>query len=188
MAGASRGWKRPLAAAVLWLCAAMACLSQMAENGSLTGKLTDLHSTPVDGATVLLRNQATGSEARTTTEKNGAFRFSALDPGEYLLEAESPQLGRGRVESIVVDAGHEARVQTAVEFAFPPPEPFRVIFRNIEPERLELVARLEAEPLMALPLRAQRIKYPLWALPETVPLELQAALSTDSLQVVSLSG
>ena len=138
---------------------------------------------------VLVRNQATGAEARTRTTRSGAFRFSALDPGEYTLEAESPQLGRGRVESIVVDAGHEARVQAAVEFAFPAPQPFRVIFRKIEPERLEMVATLEAEPLLTLALKARRIRYPLWALPETVPLELKAAVDAEPMQpVLHLSG
>jgi hypothetical protein len=182
MAGARWGWKRPLAAAALILCAATVGFSQTPESGSLIGKLTDLHSVAVDGATVLVRNQSTGIEAHTTTLKGGTFRFSALDPGEYTLEAESPQLGRGRVEGIVVDAGHEARVQTAMEFAFGPPQPFRVIFRNIEPERVAVVAMLEPEPLPTLALRGRRIGYPLRALPGTVPLDLEAALDTEPLQ------
>ena len=88
----------------------------MASTGSLSGKLTDLHSKPLEGVTVVLRNQATGAEARTTTAKNGAYRFSGLEPGEYTLKAESPELGRGQVEEIEVDAGREARVRTAMEF------------------------------------------------------------------------
>ena len=87
-----------------------------APSGSLAGKLTDLHSKPVGGATVVVRNQSTGTEARTTTTKNGTYRFLQLQPGAYTLVAESEQLGRGEIEEIVVDAGHEARVQTAMEF------------------------------------------------------------------------
>jgi hypothetical protein len=70
----------------------------------------------MDGAAVIARNQATGAEARTTTAKNGTYRFNGLEPGAYTLEAEDPQLGRGQVADIVVDAGHEARVQAAMEF------------------------------------------------------------------------
>jgi hypothetical protein len=181
MAGARREWKAALVAAALVLSAGPCGLAQSTESGSLAGKLTDLHSAPVDGATVLVRNQTTGVESRTTTTKNGAFRFSVLGPGEYTLEAESSRLGRGRLESIVVDADHEARVQAAIEFAFPPPRPIRVIFRSIEPERLAVAATLETEPMLALSLRGRRIRYPAWALPETSPVDLHAALETEPL-------
>ena len=38
--------------------------------GSLSGKVTDLHSKPLESVTVVLRNQATGAEARTITTKS----------------------------------------------------------------------------------------------------------------------
>jgi hypothetical protein len=91
--------------------------------GALSGKLTDLHSKPLEGVTVVLRNQATGAEWRSTTAKNGAFRFTGLEPGVYTLKAESPELGRGQVEEIEVDAGREARVRTAMEFEPLSPSP-----------------------------------------------------------------
>jgi hypothetical protein len=106
-------------------------------SGSLAGKLTDLHSNPLAGVTVILRNQATGAEARTTTIKNGAYRFSGLEPGEYAVEAESPDLGRGQVEEIVVAGGHEARVQTAMEFAPLPPSPALAASHEVERPQVE---------------------------------------------------
>jgi hypothetical protein len=124
MAGAGWSWVKLLAVAALLLGATVA-LAQSPESGlaeyqagslagSLSGRLTDLHSKPVKVATVTVRNEATGAEARTTTQKNGTYRFSGLEPGDYTLRAESPQLGRGQVEGIVVLAGHEARVQAAL--------------------------------------------------------------------------
>ncbi|HUA91683.1 MAG TPA: carboxypeptidase-like regulatory domain-containing protein [Terracidiphilus sp.] len=89
--------------------------SAPADAGSLSGKLTDLHSAPLGGVSVVLRNVATGAETRTTTAKNGAYRFPVLDAGEYILEAENPQLGSGQLEGIVVSPHHEARVQTAMQ-------------------------------------------------------------------------
>lgn len=123
MAGLVRNWTQTLAVAVLMMSAGAAGFPQSAQNlssengstGSLAGKVTDLHSRPLEGVAVVLRNQATGAEARTITTKNGAYRFNGLEPGEYSLTAESPQLGRGQVEWIVVAAGHEARVQAAIE-------------------------------------------------------------------------
>jgi hypothetical protein len=91
--------------------------------GALSGKLTDLHSAPLDGATVVLRNKATGAEARTITLKNGSYRFTGLPAGEYTLEAESKRLGQGSLEGIFVSPGAEARVQAAMEFAIIPARP-----------------------------------------------------------------
>jgi hypothetical protein len=84
--------------------------------GALTGKLTDLHSTPLAGITVAVRNRATGAVARTTTAKNGAYRFASLQAGAYTLEADSDQLGHGELDNIEINAGLESRVQAAMAF------------------------------------------------------------------------
>jgi hypothetical protein len=89
---------------------------QSPQSGSLAGRLTDLHSAPLAGVSIVLRNQATGAEARTTTAKNGAFRFASLDAGEYALDADAAQLGHGRIEGILVTGGIESRVQAAIRF------------------------------------------------------------------------
>jgi hypothetical protein len=89
--------------------------------GSLSGKLTDLHSTPLNGATVVLRNAATGAEARAVTQKNGSYRFTGIPAGEYTLAAESSRLGQGSLEGILVSAGTEARVQAAMDFTLSAP-------------------------------------------------------------------
>ena len=68
-------------------------------------------------------------------------RFNSLSPGEYTLQAESRELGLGRVESILVDAGEEARVQAALEFAFPSHPRYQVVFPYIEQERPPLHCR-----------------------------------------------
>ena len=85
-------------------------------SGSLSGKLTDLHSAPLAGISLVIRNQATGAESYTTTAKSGAFRFASLEVGEYTLDVSQPGVGRGRLEGIVVAGGIESRVQAAVQF------------------------------------------------------------------------
>jgi hypothetical protein len=112
-----RNRRRWLAAALLLVGWVWTVTAQTLESGSLAGKLTDLRSQPLGGATVVVRNAATGQEVRTTTAKNGSYRFSGLTPGEYTLEASSKGLGRGTVEGITVASGHEARVQAAVELS-----------------------------------------------------------------------
>jgi hypothetical protein len=100
-----------------WLLALLAALAQaQSPVGSLSGTVTDLYSRPVGGASLVLRNAATGARSTATTGKNGAYRFTGLMPGEYTLEADSPRLGEGQIAGIFVSSGHEARVQAAVDF------------------------------------------------------------------------
>ncbi len=83
--------------------------------GGISGKLTDLYARPLGQATLVLRNSATGLAARTTTGKNGAYKVVGLLPGEYILEAETPQNQHGRLEGILIVPGHEQKVLVAVE-------------------------------------------------------------------------
>ena len=112
-----------LAAVLVAASVAQACLAQA--GGSLAGKLTDLYSAPLGGVTLVLRNETTGAEAQTTTSKNGAYRFAGLPAGSYTLEAESDRLGRGHLNGIVVIAGHEERLQTAMQLELLAPRPFQ---------------------------------------------------------------
>ena len=197
-------WAKTLAVAVLLMGAGAAGFTQSpqiepAENdstGALTGKLTDLYSRPLEGVAVVVRNQATGAEARTITTKNGVYRFSGLEPGEYTLTAESPQLGRGQVKWIAVAAGHEARVQVALEFALPPPgtelaaQPERKqpwLNRPIlETEALPRSdAELATEPLQLLTLSGRRVSA---EIPLTTTFQLNATLETEPLRMLALAG
>lgn len=98
-----------------------ACAQQPAGTGSLAGKLTDAHSSPLENMTVTLRNAANGATVQTTTAHGGRYRFSALVQGEYTLTATDPR-GTGQVNGIYVAAGHEAQVQTAIELHLQPLE------------------------------------------------------------------
>ncbi len=92
-------------------------------SGSLAGRLTNLHSAPLAGISVVLHNQETGVELHATTAKNGDFHFASLQAGEYILDADEPQLGHGRLAGIVVSGGVESRVQAAVRLEPSPPAP-----------------------------------------------------------------
>jgi hypothetical protein len=191
MAGAKRSWTKALAVAVLCGFAGtgqVAALGQSPGSGAITGKLTDLHSAPLDGLTVVVRNEATGAEARTTTARNGSYRFAGLDAGEYTLEAESAQLGRGRVDGIFVAAGHEARVQTAIQFEASPAEPAQAAARELPPVKPTETAAGPARP-------QQPPRVDGWRLPElpretpgVVAPELAATVSAEPLLELPVTG
>jgi hypothetical protein len=171
MAGAGHNWTKVLAVTVLLIGAGTVSFAQSPQTqviedgatGELSGKLTDLHSNPLPGVPLILCNQATGAEARATTTKNGAYRFIKLEPGVYTLRAESPELGRGQVDDIEVDAGHEARVQTAMEFEPLPPSPILTAARGEERPKAEEQPRIIQPVLKAavpVPVSAASIPAP----------------------------
>jgi hypothetical protein len=159
-----------------WAGLAQSTATQTVEDGSvgsLAGKLTDLYSKPLADVSLVLRNQATGAEWRAVTGKNGSYLFSGLAPGEYTLMAESKQLGRGQIEDIVVEAGHEAQVQTAMNFEPLPANPVLDAERSVEaPKPIQptpaqpalhpssppaSAAALPVEPLQSHPLPSQPV-------------------------------
>jgi hypothetical protein len=127
MAEARQNWRFVLAAVALGVCAAVAQPGpnqvrtarsievSAARMGSVAGRLTDLHSSPLGGVAVILRNTSTGAEAHAITARNGAFHFDSLEAGTYTLEVDAAQLGHGRLEGIFVSGGAEARLQLAIQ-------------------------------------------------------------------------
>ena len=169
MTGTVRIWMRPGLLGALLLCAVTAAGAQTATlaagneaGGSLAGRLTDLRSAPLDGATVVVRNDATGAETRGITRKNGSFRFTGLEPGAYSVVALSPQLGRGRLDGVVVSAGHEARVQAAMAF-----ESLPAVVAAAARETPETVEAVSTTPAAGMPVMVA-VPVPTFAVAATV--------------------
>ncbi len=58
-------------------------MAQSLVSGDLTGTVTDPSGAVVPNASVALKSNATGATRTTTTNANGAYRFSLLPPGNY---------------------------------------------------------------------------------------------------------
>jgi hypothetical protein len=206
MAEARQSWTKALAVAVLCgfagisqVAPAQVALGQSGASeaaggqgssapGVIAGKLTDLHSAPLDGVTVVVRNEATGAEASATTTRNGSYRFGGLDPGEYTLEAESAQLGRGRVEGIFVAAGHEARVQTAIQFELPAIESVQTAFHQSAPVKVTVSPPVAARTKQDLAVSGRILPEPAREMPAAEAPELTATMAAEPLLSHPLSG
>src|SRR6201987_291319 len=70
---------------LLWFLAvgAPSLMAQSLVSGDVTGTVTDPSGAVVPNASVTLNNDATGAARTTTTNSNGAYRFSLLPPGNY---------------------------------------------------------------------------------------------------------
>lgn len=146
-----------------WTAVAVICCALLAttaahakppENtGTLDGKLTDWHSIPLAEAAVVVRNLSNGATIRGVTGKNGSYHFANLGPGEYRLEAELPNLGKGAVEGILVSAGHATRVQAALVMELPPP-PIQIetSVHTLDPVTAAVTTLISSEELSALPI------------------------------------
>ncbi len=75
-------FQNPVVVFVLLLCAAAAAFAQ-AGRGSISGLVTDAGGALVPGASVVLRNQATGTEQHSASSSAGLYTFISLSPGGY---------------------------------------------------------------------------------------------------------
>jgi hypothetical protein len=125
-----------------------------ADTGTLDGKLTDTHSLPLAQAVVVVRNLATGATMQGVTGKNGSYRFSGLGPGEYRIEAELPELGKGAVDGILISAGHATRVQAALVMELPS-QSLPLSVHEIDPIAPAVTTMIPSEELSAIPLRTR---------------------------------
>jgi hypothetical protein len=117
---------KPLSWAVLLLTAGLlgCCPIQGQESngfGSLAGKLTDTHSSPLENVSITLRCAGTGIALMARTTRGGKYHFIHVPAGEYTLSAAGP-LGSGQVGEILISAEHEAKVQAVLDFGEPPKE------------------------------------------------------------------
>jgi hypothetical protein len=148
------------------------CAVAQEPTGSLTGRLTDTHSAPLENVNITLRNVITGSATRATTSRGGKYNFTNVPQGEYTLAATGP-LGTGQVGGIVVAPGHESRVQTAIEFVVPgiatagtsiAPKAIQPKESALELSRRELLTRLATEYLPNPPSEIANTSFPTEAL------------------------
>lgn len=74
-------------AAVLFLCAALCVpLARAQSTAALQGTVTDQSGAVVPGATVTIRNTATGAARTVQTDKDGNYAAPSLIPGPYTID------------------------------------------------------------------------------------------------------
>ncbi len=76
-----------LSVLVIALLMTPSLVAQSLVSGDITGTVTDPSGAVVPNATVTLKSTSTGQTRNTTTNNNGAYRFSLLQPGAYTVTA-----------------------------------------------------------------------------------------------------
>lgn len=80
----------------------------------MKGTITDAQGAVVAGATVTLINPTTHDERCTTTDDNGQYTFTDVEPGTYNLKIERPGFSIHQVTSLEVKATDDNRYDQAL--------------------------------------------------------------------------
>ncbi|HSW51078.1 MAG TPA: carboxypeptidase-like regulatory domain-containing protein, partial [Bryobacteraceae bacterium] len=104
------------------VCLLMAVLSAHAplllaqtDRGTITGTVTDPQGAVVPGASVSLKNVATGADYPTVSTGTGNYTVPALPAGRYSLTVAAPGFNRYIQEGITVQVAQTARIDVVLK-------------------------------------------------------------------------
>lgn len=103
-----------LVLASILLLTAVAAMAQ-ATTGTLKGTVGDANGALVAGATVTIKNEATGAVVTSTTTGDGVFEASNLQPGTYSVTVEAAGFKRSVSTGVNVKVGIINPVEVKVE-------------------------------------------------------------------------
>jgi hypothetical protein len=89
--------------ALALLCNRAAHAQISASTGAVQGRVTDPQSATIAGATVILTNTDTGTNAQATTLPDGTFVFALLAPGNYKIEVQAQGFEAAILNNILVE-------------------------------------------------------------------------------------
>lgn len=88
---------------------------QGGSTGSLAGTVNDPQAAVVEGAQVVVRNNATGAEFTATTSDNGTFNVPALPSGLYTVTITGQGFKKSVVEGVKIDIGTPSSISVTLE-------------------------------------------------------------------------
>jgi hypothetical protein len=102
---------------VLWVASLLGAgtVSAQTIRSTLTGTVTDPNGAVVQGAVLTATNTATGVTTNTKSNPDGLYTFTALQPGEYVLEVAVPGFKRFVQGGIVLQIAESTRIDPALE-------------------------------------------------------------------------
>ena len=100
---------------VLFVLLSTAMLVGQTFRGTILGSVTDPSGAFVAGATVKVRNEATGLERTTTTSANGSYLVPELPIGKYSVTVTQTGFETFAATGVAVDVASERRVDAALK-------------------------------------------------------------------------
>ncbi|MBV9442967.1 MAG: carboxypeptidase regulatory-like domain-containing protein, partial [Acidobacteriaceae bacterium] len=90
------------------------CLAQV-ESGRIVGTVTDPNKAIIPGATVAVTNQATHETTRVTTNGDGDYTVTPLNPGVYGVNISAPGFQTAQIEKLEVQVNQSVRADVQLQ-------------------------------------------------------------------------
>ena len=87
--------------------------------GVVRGVIADPSGGHVPGATITLTSRETGARRSTASDARGEFTITAVPPGEYRLEAESPGFKK-HARTLTMEVDREVRLEIVDRLSWRP--------------------------------------------------------------------
>jgi hypothetical protein len=87
------------------------------QSGSIQGVVKDAQGGVLPGATVEVKNQATGAVQTTVTDTNGVYRFPSLQPGRYDIDATLQGFSPRKNPNVVLELGKVLSIDLTMPLA-----------------------------------------------------------------------
>jgi hypothetical protein len=91
--------------------------AQSTVTGGIRGKITDQSGATLPNATVTATNAGTNAVATTTTDEDGGYRFSNLQPGTYTIGITASGFSNFTQERVVVEVGQVTSIDVPLGVA-----------------------------------------------------------------------
>lgn len=89
-------------------------LAQTAGSGAITGTITDPAGAVVPGATVVVHNADTSADRSLTSNADGIYSATFLQPGDYEVSASKPGFSKEQHKGIVLEVGRTLSIDFAL--------------------------------------------------------------------------
>jgi len=121
--------------------------------GSLTGNVADQNGAVVHGVKVEAHNVGTGLSRETTTDENGGYQFSGLQPGTYRLTFTFASFKTLIQENVSVEANSSRRLDAQLQVANVS-ETVQIIDQSppLQTDRADVNTQLQANQIADLPI------------------------------------
>lgn len=124
--------------------------------GQIRGTVTDADGLPIPGVVVTVASPNFQGGASSTTNEDGAFRFPALPPGEYTVEARKDAFLPYRATGLLVSAGGTSGLEVQLKLAQGSAElTIEEVKPAIDTQRVQTGAVLTRETLRDIPNRGR---------------------------------
>ena len=108
-------WKDLVLVVLMSLLVSSPALAQGAATSSIVGVVVDSADAVVPGATVVVKNDATGAQSEAVTGGNGSFTVPALNIGTYTVTVSMSGFKTATLKGVIVTAGGPANVRAKLE-------------------------------------------------------------------------